>query len=139
MAVVVDASLLVRLVSRGDWAERVDALLDRWGDIGEDLHAPDLLPYEVENALRGMVFARRFSESEAIDGLRRIAAVPVTLHQHPGEGRLLVMAGRQRTRAAYDASYLVLASDLEVALWTADRGLAATGRSVGIDTHFVGD
>lgn len=139
MPVVVDASLLVRLAARGRWVERIDAKLDEWASAGEELHAPDLLPYELESALRSLVFARELSEAQAIEGLERIGIVPLTLHPHPGGARLLRMAGRQATRLAYDSAYLVLAEGLAADLWTADRRLANNGRSLGIQTRFIGD
>lgn len=139
MAVVIDASLCVRLVSNGEWADRIETLIDRWLGEGEDLHAPELAAYEIESTPRRFVFRGELTEAQAIDGLRQVAALGLVLHRHPGEGRILRMAGRQRTRVAYDAAYLVLAEDLAAPLWTADRGMAATGRSVGIETHFIGD
>lgn len=138
MPIVVDASLLVRLASRGQWVERIDAKLDEWASAGEALHAPDLLPYELESALRSLVFARELTEAQAVEG-HRIGVVPLTLHPHPGGARLLRMAGRQGTRLAYDSAYLVLAEDLAADMWTADRRLANNGSSLGVRTRFVGD
>lgn len=139
MAIVVDASLLVRLASGGEWATEIDAKIAAWATSGEELHAPDLLFYEVESGLRRMVFDGLLTEAGAISRLDDVAAIAITLHPHPRGGRLLRMAERQRTRAAYDAAYLVLAEALPAELWTVDRRLANGGRSLGIRTSCVGD
>ncbi|MGD9572383.1 MAG: type II toxin-antitoxin system VapC family toxin [Thermoleophilia bacterium] len=139
MAIVVDASLLVRLASGGELAPEIDTRIAGWLTSGEELHAPHLLFYEVESGLRRMVFDGKLSEARAISRLGDVAAIAITLHPHPPGGRLLRMADRQRTRAAYDAAYLVLAEALPAELWTVDRRLANSGRSLGIRTNDVGD
>jgi predicted nucleic acid-binding protein len=110
MPIIVDASLMVRLAARGDWVDLIDAKLGERQGAGETLHAPDLLPYEVESAMRSFVF-----------------------HRSPDRG-----AGHG-TRAAYDAAYLALAEHLDAELWTCDRRLANGGRSLGLRTHFIGE
>jgi len=135
--VVVDASLLVRLASGGA----------RHAEIGEhltaairervDLHAPALMPFELESAVRSLVFSSEISESAALAGLAAVGDLPITLHPHPGEGRILRMAGRQGTRAAYDASYLVLAEELDAELWTLDGRLADHATRLGISVRHI--
>lgn len=139
MAIVVDASLLVRLASGDEWATEIDAKIASWPTSGEELHAPDLLFYEVESGLRRMVFDGLLPEARAISRLGDLAGIAITLHPHPPGGRLLRIADRQRTRAAYDAAHLVLAETLPAELWTVDRRLANGGRSLGIRTSYVGD
>jgi predicted nucleic acid-binding protein len=138
VAVVVDASLLVRLASGGEWADDIEASIAAWADSGEELHAPALLFYEVESGLRRMVYDSLLDEAQAISRIEDLAEIAITFHRHPPHARLLRMAARQRARAAYDAAYLVLAEALTATLWTADRRLANSGRSLGIGTAYIG-
>jgi hypothetical protein len=55
MAVVVDASLLVVLVSADPRPPAVEGRMRAWLEVGEELHAPELLPYEVASGLTRLV------------------------------------------------------------------------------------
>ena len=57
MAIVLDANLVVVLVSGDPRRPIAERLLRGWIDAGEDLHAPELLPYEVANGLTRLVAA----------------------------------------------------------------------------------
>ena len=116
--VVLDASAaLVLLIDPGPAGEHVAARLH-----GASVVAPDLLPYEVTNVLRRHRNAGRLSEAEArlaLDGLRSLS---IDLWPHA------VLADRVwslgANLSAYDAAYVALAERLDVALLTADKGIA---------------
>lgn len=137
MPVVVDASLLVRLASGGVLHAEIGERLARALREGVDLHAPALMPYELESAVRGLVVANEISESAALTGLAAVADLPITLHAHPGKGVILRMAGRQGTRAAYDAAYLALAEELAAELWTLDSRLAGHATRLGVSARHL--
>ncbi len=67
MAAVVDANLLVALVTRDPRRPHISARFDAWDQAGESLHAPALMPYEVANALAGLVGAGLVKDAELDD------------------------------------------------------------------------
>ena len=71
MSIVLDANALVVLALDQRRASTVEQLLRAWADEGEVLHAPDLLPYEVANALSRAVTAGQLLPAEAPGGATR--------------------------------------------------------------------
>ena len=105
MAIVVDASLLVRLASGGEWPPEIDAKIASWLTSGEELHSSDLLFYEVESGLRKMVFdgnsARRRRSLASRTSLRSHRLAGPQLGGIPSAAELGAPRGRrQRGRAA---------------------------------------
>jgi len=115
--IVVDAAIVVDLLTQAPGADRIAQRL-----VGEDLHAPHLLDTEVVSALRGLVLGGRISESRAMDALTDYDDLPITRWGTTDSHRRLVLDLRDNV-TAYDATYLVLASELECPLLTRDARL----------------
>lgn len=118
MTLVVDASLVVAALidveAPGQWAR---ALLAR-----ESVAAPQLLPAETANALRGAVISSRLTEAGASRAYTDLLQLPVVLYDYDE------VADRawelRNTITIYDAWYVALAEALEVPLATLDLRLA---------------
>lgn len=125
---VIDASALVTLlIDPGRRGERVAESM-----AGADLHAPDLLPYEVGNVLRRRRLAGLLSPAEATlahEGGRRL---PIELWPYEVLADRIWDLGGSLT--AYDAAYVALAACLDAPLVTADERLA---RASGLGTVVV--
>jgi predicted nucleic acid-binding protein len=91
------------------------------------------------SGIRSLVHAGALSEDDAVTGLAGAAEIPLLLHPHPGDARILRMAGRQGTKAAYDAAYLELAERLDAELWTLDRRLRHHAEAIGIRVQLVSE
>lgn len=121
MMIVVDASAVVdALTAAPDSADLLATLS------ASELHAPELVDFEVVSALRGLTLGGHLSVPRAQDALADFAELPV--HRWPSNA-----AFRRRTfdlkdnLGAYDAAYVVLAEALECPLITRDRRLARSG------------
>jgi predicted nucleic acid-binding protein len=116
--VVVDASALVAmLIVPGDSGEKVAEAL-----LGMDLHAPDLLPYEVANVLRRHCLAGRLSPTEAALAHQAALRLPIELWAYEVlADRVWSLTG---SLSAYDAAYVALAERIEAPLVTCDARLA---------------
>jgi predicted nucleic acid-binding protein len=123
MAVVLDASLLVAIVSGDPRADAVSARLAGWLASSEGLHAPALTPFEVANGLTRLVAAGAMPEDRVESAWQAVQELPVTYHPLR-EGALVVsLARRLERQSAYDAAYLALAQDLDAECWTLDGRL----------------
>ena len=115
---MVDASALIAvLIEPGARGERVAEALG-----GHDLHAPDLLLYEVANVLRRHRAADRLSPTEASLAHQAARRLPIELWPYEVLGdRVWSFAG---SLSAYDAAYVALAERLDADLLTGDARLA---------------
>lgn len=72
MSVVIDANLLVSLVTDEARGQAVSAKLDEWATDEEALHAPELARYEIANALTGLVSAGATTTRTGLDVYARL-------------------------------------------------------------------
>ena len=127
-AVCVDASFVLRMFLGPDDVEAWGRW-DAWLVEGRIIHAPQLLAYEVTNAIYRyhragyLGLATAALAVDAALGLPITRESPVALH-----GAALRLAADLKLPATYDAHYVALANLLDAELWTADARLA---REVG--------
>src|SRR3712207_1542353 len=111
MPVVIDANVIIVLVS-GD-ARKPTAETHFRGRIeaGEELHTPALLAYEVANGLTQLVAAGAFPVERVAEAWRTVMELPISYYMLWDQGdQVITIALRLQRRSAYDAAYLALAS-----------------------------
>ena len=92
--------------------------------------APEILPYEVGNALSAMVKRRQLSQSEALEAERVVARIPVRLASVDIHASLQLAL--EQEIYAYDAYFLQCARELSCPLLTLDRRMKQVARALGI-------
>jgi predicted nucleic acid-binding protein len=137
LSVVIDANVVVVLALDRRRAPAVDDRLRRWAEVGEDLHAPALLPFEVASALATAVATDRLRSEDVARAWADISAVPMTLHALDDGPSVVATAQRLERRSAYDAAYVVLAQQIESKLWTLDRRLARNAGDRGLPVRLI--
>jgi predicted nucleic acid-binding protein len=137
MAVVVDASLLVALVSGDPRADAVGARLSGWLASGEGLHAPALTPFEVASGLTRLVAAGAMPDDRVEPAWQAVQELPVTYHPLRDGSSVVSLARRLERRSAYDAVYLVLAQELDAACWTLDGRLVRNATRIGLPVRLA--
>ncbi len=125
---VVDASVLVELLSDGEYAEVAKERLD-----AEEyaLWAPHLIDAEVGHALRRWVRLGKLSADAAGRALWEIDDLPVERVEH--ELLIHVAWGLRDNFSFYDGLYVALALMLDEPLLTLDARLARSGLDLPIE------
>ena len=126
MKLVIDASVIIAAIL--DEPERDWAIAATLG--GEAL-APRSLPFEIGNALTGLVKRKRLSA----DGMQKAGISAVEFQATLCEidvGAALRLAGANGLYA-YDAYMLQCAVERNATLVTLDRRMIAVGRTIGLD------
>jgi predicted nucleic acid-binding protein len=124
--VVVDASLVFRLILPSPIQADVQSLVAGWLADGYEMQAPSLWVYEITSALCKTVYFGQITEEEGERTLAlagRLGVHSVAPHDELVRGAF-AWTRRLDRAAAYDSFYLALAEGLGCALWTADRRLS---------------
>jgi predicted nucleic acid-binding protein len=125
---VVDASVLVELLSDGRHADVVDGRLN-----SEDhtLWAPHLIDAEIGHALRRSVLLGEVSAEAAGRALWEVDALPVERVEH--EHLMHVAWGLRDNFSFYDGLYIALALMLDEPLLTFDARLSRSGVDLPVE------
>jgi predicted nucleic acid-binding protein len=99
---------------------------------GAEVVGPEILPYEIGNALTALYKRRRLRRQQAIDAYRITRQIPVRLVA-VDVGKALEIA-LQFNIYAYDAYFLHCARALACPLLTLDRRMREVATKLGIET-----
>ena len=97
---------------------------------GHDLIAPDVLPFEIGNALTAMMKKNVLKKDEVASAWEVVQQIPVDLRQTDIKGALSIAV--KYNLYAYDAYFLECADNLRSPLLTLDMGLQRVARELGI-------
>jgi predicted nucleic acid-binding protein len=96
-----------------------------------ETRAPNLLYYEIRNALLMSERRKRISEAMSASFLRDVALLPIRL-EPPGDDASLMTLARHRKLTLYAAAYLELARREGLPLATLDRALEKAAVAEGV-------
>jgi predicted nucleic acid-binding protein len=97
---------------------------------GHELIAPDVLPFEIGNALTAMMKRNALQKQEVISAWEVVQQIPVDL-RHTDIRSALNIAIKFNIYA-YDAYFLECADNLRSPLLTLDLGMQRVAREIGI-------
>ena len=137
MSVVVDANVVVALVTATPQRDAARDRVTRWRAEAEDIHVPHLFIYEVASALCGLEAGGSLSERSSNEVWNLVDALDLTLHPPSSGAALVAIARRLPRRSAYDAAYIDLALVLNARLWTLDGKLARNAEAAGFPVTLV--
>ena len=140
MSAVVDASLVVALVTADPRHNAVQAKFEAWFSENEQLHAPAVLPYEIANVLARLTWDGTFDAADLAVTWTNIDLLGLVLHpfEFSTDGpRVAAITTALRRKHATDSSYLCLAERLQAELWTLDGALARGAQAQGFPVQLL--
>ena len=122
--IVLDASVVVELLTNGDLADSIRSELARRDD---SLLVPHLIDVEVISAVRRLAAGRRIDGHRVSQLLAELADLPAERYAHtPLLGRIWEL---RHNFTAYDAAYIALAEATDSVLCTCDEKLQSGHRA----------
>lgn len=118
---VVDASFILSFLLRDGNCKQTDIYFKKYRENELFLIAPELLYYEVTNGLKSACLTKRIDQKQSRALLSLFLSLDIKTKEVNWNDALSVAF--QKKISCYDASYLVLANDLNVKLLTFDRQL----------------
>ncbi len=97
---------------------------------GHDLIAPDVLPFEIGNALTAMMKKNALKKEEVLSAWEIVQRIPVDLR--PANIKSALDIAIKFNLYAYDAYFLECAKNLRSPLLTLDLGMQRVAREIGI-------
>lgn len=135
--VIVDANLLVALVSGDPRGSQVQQQFLQWLNQSVELHAPALARYEIANALTRLIVAKAFPADKVEEAWANLSVLPITYHASIDAKRVVEIALRLGRQNAYDAAYIALAESLGAQLWTLDSPLYRNASGYGFAVQLI--
>ena len=137
MPIILDASLLVALISGDPRGDQVSQSMLSWIDQGIDLHAPELAKYEIANALTRLIVGNAFPADRAEEAWNDLLILPITYHDLTNASRVIEISLELNRQNAYDAAYLALAESLKARLYTLDGPLYRNASGQGFNIQLL--
>jgi predicted nucleic acid-binding protein len=125
MKIIADTNTFIAVAINAPEKDRIIRLTE-----GYDLIAPDVLPFEIGNALTAMMKKNALKKEEVASTWEVVQQIPVDL-RHTDIKSALDIAIRFNIYA-YDAYFLECADNLRSPLLTLDLGMQRIAREIGI-------
>ncbi|MCI0440535.1 MAG: type II toxin-antitoxin system VapC family toxin [Chloroflexi bacterium] len=120
--VVVDSSVVVKLLVNEVFTDKADALARTWARSGTLPVAPHFMMDESANAIFRRVVLGQLSLDDAIRLTNILASSEIELYSPTvSYARALDLAHQLQQNVIYDAHYLALAELMDCDMWTADE------------------
>jgi len=125
MNIVSDTNILLAVIFNEPEKDNIVQLTS-----GNDAIAPEILPYEVGNALSAMIKRKQITHKEALQAQKAISSIPVRLISvYISQSLKLAM---DFNIYAYDAYFLHCAINQSCPLLTLDKGMKKVAKQLNI-------
>ncbi len=128
MHFVVDASIVAAWLLPEEYSDAAEAVIATISDL---CPVPSLFWFEIRNIVAMSEHRARIGTGGALIAMERVRRLPLEDAGIGGDSSVLLLAAGHAL-SAYDAAYLALAINRDIALATLDRKLAAAARREGV-------
>ena len=125
MNIITDTNIFLAVVLEESQKEKIIQLSS-----GCNAISPEILPYEIGNALSAMIKRKQLTKKEAIIAQKQIEAIPVRLITVDIKESLELAI--EHNIYAYDAYFLQCAKSLSCPILTLDKGMKTVANKIGI-------
>ena len=125
MKIIADTNTFIAVALNEPEKDRIIQLTE-----GHDLIAPDVLPFEIGNALTAMMKKNSLKKEEVASAWEVVQQIPVDLRHTDIKSALRIAI--KFNVYAYDAYFLECAENLRSPLLTLDIGMKRVAREIGI-------
>jgi len=125
MKIIADTNTFIAVALNEPEKSRIIRLTE-----GHDLIAPDVLPFEIGNALTAMMKKNALKKEEVASAWEAVQQIPVDLRHIDIKSALNIAV--EFNIYAYDAFFLECAINLRSPLLTLDLGMQRIAREIGI-------
>ncbi len=126
MNIVSDTNILLAVIFNEPEKDNIVRLTS-----GNDAIAPEILPYEVGNALSAMIKRKQITHKEALQAQKSISSIPVRLMSIDISQALKLAI--DFNIYAYDAYFLQCAINQSCPLLTLDKGMKKVAKQLNIE------
>jgi predicted nucleic acid-binding protein len=125
MKIIADTNIFIAVALNEPEKSKIIRLTE-----GHDLIAPDILPFEIGNALTAMMRKTALKKDEVLAVWELVQQIPVDLRHTDIQSALKIAI--KFNLYAYDAYFLECAFNLRSPLLTLDLGMRRVAREIGI-------
>jgi predicted nucleic acid-binding protein len=125
MKIIADTNTFIAVALNEPEKDRIIQLTE-----GHDLIAPDVLPFEIGNALTAMMKKNSLKKEDVASAWEVVQQIPVDLRLTDIKSALRIAI--KLNVYAYDAYFLQCAENLQSSLLTLDIGMKRVAREIGI-------
>ena len=137
---VIDVSVLIKLLVEEEDTDRALALADSWAQADIRVTAPYFMLSEATNGLLKKIRRREIALDDALLLFDRIEAAGIDFRQPVSlSSRALEMAHELQQSDVYDSHCLALAESLDREFWTADRRFYNAARRLHPRVRWTGE
>ena len=138
--VVVDASLVVKMVVPEQFSDLAKALALSWDVQGIELAAQDFMASEYASALRKKIREEMLTRDDAKRLMSELYQSGIAFSPSRSfHNRAIDLSVQLNQRLAYDSHYLALAESLDCDFWTADRPFYRAARGSHPRVRWIGN